>query len=177
MAFSLSAERPREAQRLLQEALEKRRAKQSGGSLVLVLDKVSSPRVLHRLPPPGPASSPPAVPPSPSSSSSSSSQHLQKLPWESMACLRAVPVTRLPSLRFLLSYSLAREVRGSRGPPRTLGDPPNPSRRAGTHSSPFWQRGGSVLSRGIDPSSTFYVLNPHKNLPGTEEQFRSWFER
>ncbi|KAK2514457.1 Espl1 [Columba livia] len=112
VAFSLSAERPREAQRLLQEALEKRRAKQSGGSLVLVLDK-----------------------------------HLQKLPWESMACLRAVPVTRLPSLRFLLSYSLARE------------------------------RGGSVLSRGIDPSSTFYVLNPHKNLPGTEEQFRSWFER
>ncbi|KAK2510725.1 Espl1, partial [Columba guinea] len=73
-------------------------------------------------------------------------KHLQKLPWESMACLRAVPVTRLPSLRFLLSYSLARE------------------------------RGGSVLSRGIDPSSTFYVLNPHKNLPGTEEQFRSWFE-
>ncbi|OPJ71883.1 hypothetical protein AV530_008381 [Patagioenas fasciata monilis] len=63
-----------------------------------------------------------------------------------MACLRAVPVTRLPSLRFLLSYSLAQE------------------------------QGGSVLSRGVDPSSAFYVLNPHKNLPGTEEQFRGWFE-
>ncbi|NWX10974.1 ESPL1 protein, partial [Caloenas nicobarica] len=111
LAFGLSAGQPREAQLLLQEALEKRRAKQSGGSLVLVLDK-----------------------------------HLQKLPWESMACLRAVPVTRLPSLRFLLSYSLARE------------------------------RGGSVLSRGVNRSSTFYVLNPHKNLPSTEEQFRGWFE-
>ncbi|NXI35366.1 ESPL1 protein, partial [Galbula dea] len=73
-------------------------------------------------------------------------KHLQKLPWESMSCLRAVPVTRLPSLRFLLSYSLAQ------------------------------QRAGSVLSRGVNPSSTFYVLNPHSNLMGTEERFRGWFE-
>ncbi|XP_010282952.1 PREDICTED: separin-like, partial [Phaethon lepturus] len=95
------------------EAAAKRRAcaEQSGGSLVLVLDK-----------------------------------HLQKLPWESMACLKAVPVTRLPSLRFLLSYSLAQK------------------------------RTGSVLSRGVNPSSTFYVLNPHSNLLGTEERFRGWFE-
>ncbi|NXK15500.1 ESPL1 protein, partial [Herpetotheres cachinnans] len=73
-------------------------------------------------------------------------KHLQKLPWESMACLKAVPVTRLPSLRFLLSYSLAQK------------------------------RAGSVLSRGVNPSSTFYVLNPHRNLLGTEERFRGWFE-
>ncbi|NXW10706.1 ESPL1 protein, partial [Fregetta grallaria] len=73
-------------------------------------------------------------------------KHLQKLPWESMACLKAVPVTRLPSLRFLLSYSLAQK------------------------------RAGSVLSRGVNPSSTFYVLNPHSNLLGTEERFRGWFE-
>ncbi|KFU84737.1 Separin, partial [Chaetura pelagica] len=33
-------------------------------------------------------------------------KHLQKLPWESMTCLKSLPVTRLPSLRFLLSYSL-----------------------------------------------------------------------
>ncbi|NXC22533.1 ESPL1 protein, partial [Corythaeola cristata] len=113
LAFGLCPAQPREAQLLLQEAVEKRRAcaKRSGGSLVLVLDK-----------------------------------HLQKLPWESMACLRAVPVTRLPSLRFLLSYNLARE------------------------------RAGSVLSRGVDASSAFYVLNPHRNLPSTEERFRSWFQ-
>ncbi|XP_072703553.1 separin isoform X1 [Ciconia boyciana] len=74
-------------------------------------------------------------------------KHLQKLPWESMACLKAVPVTRLPSLRFLLSYSLAQK-----------------------------QQAGSVLSRGVNPSSTFYVLNPHSNLLGTEERFRGWFE-
>ncbi|XP_059688724.1 separin [Gavia stellata] len=113
VAFGLCSAQPRKAQLLLQEAVEKRRAcaKQTGGSLVLVLDK-----------------------------------HLQKLPWESMACLKAVPVTRLPSLRFLLSYSLAQE------------------------------RAGSVLSRGVNPSSTFYVLNPHSNLLGTEERFRGWFE-
>ncbi|NXA43839.1 ESPL1 protein, partial [Eudromia elegans] len=73
-------------------------------------------------------------------------KHLQRLPWESMAFLRDVAVTRLPSLRFLLSYSLARE------------------------------RAGSVLRRGVNPASTFYILNPHNNLPGTEERFRGWFE-
>uniref|UniRef100_A0A672VBH9 separase n=1 Tax=Strigops habroptila TaxID=2489341 RepID=A0A672VBH9_STRHB len=114
VALGLCSAQPRRAQLLLQEAVEKRkaRAKQSSSSLVLVLDK-----------------------------------HLQKLPWESMACLKAVPVTRLPSLRFLLSYSLAQKVRA-----------------------------GSVLSRGVNPSSTFYVLNPHSNLKGTEERFRGWFE-
>ncbi|XP_064330418.1 separin isoform X1 [Phalacrocorax carbo] len=114
LAFGLCPAQPHKAWSLLQEAVEKRRAcaKQSGGSLVLVLDK-----------------------------------HLQKLPWESMVCLKAVPVTRLPSLRFLLSYSLAQK-----------------------------RQAGSVLSRGVNPSSTFYVLNPHSNLLGTEERFRGWFE-
>ncbi|OXB79012.1 UNVERIFIED_CONTAM: hypothetical protein H355_004555 [Colinus virginianus] len=73
-------------------------------------------------------------------------KHLQKLPWESMECLRALPVTRLPSLRFVLSYTLAQK---------------QPS---------------SVLCRGIDPRRTFYILNPQNNLSGTEERFRSWFE-
>ncbi|NXX14377.1 ESPL1 protein, partial [Podargus strigoides] len=113
LAFGLSPAQPRQAQLLLTEAVEKRRASttQGGGSLLLVLDK-----------------------------------YLQKLPWESMTCLQAVPVTRLPSLRFLLSYSLAQK------------------------------QAGSVLSRGVNPSSTFYVLNPHSNLLGTEERFRDWFE-
>uniref|UniRef100_A0A7M4EJJ1 separase n=1 Tax=Crocodylus porosus TaxID=8502 RepID=A0A7M4EJJ1_CROPO len=74
-------------------------------------------------------------------------KHLQKLPWENMPCLQALPVTRLPSLRFLLSYSLRSQ-----------------------------DQAGSVLTRGVDPSSAFYVLNPHSNLPGTEERFRAWFE-
>ncbi|NWY07607.1 ESPL1 protein, partial [Nothoprocta ornata] len=113
LASGFCPAQPYAAQILLQEALEKRegRARQAGGSLILVLDK-----------------------------------HLQRLPWESMAFLRDVSVTRLPSLRFLLSYSLARE------------------------------RAGSVLSRGVNPASTFYILNPHNNLPGTEERFRGWFE-
>ncbi|XP_062932120.1 separin [Cynocephalus volans] len=71
---------------------------------------------------------------------------LQKLPWESMSSLRALSVTRLPSFRFLLSYSIIKE--------------------SGT---------SSVLSQGVDPRSTFYVLNPHNNLANTEEQFRANF--
>ncbi|KAM6215885.1 separin [Rhynchocyon petersi] len=71
---------------------------------------------------------------------------LQKLPWESMPSLRALPVTRLPSLRFLLTYSIIKESSAS-----------------------------SVLSQGVDPRSTFYVLNPHNNLSSTEEQFRGTF--
>ncbi|XP_076966940.1 separin isoform X2 [Tamandua tetradactyla] len=71
---------------------------------------------------------------------------LQKLPWESMPTLRALPVTRLPSLRFLLSYSVIKESGAS-----------------------------SVLSQGVDPRNTFYVLNPHNNLSSTEQQFRANF--
>ncbi|XP_054984078.1 separin [Sorex araneus] len=71
---------------------------------------------------------------------------LQKLPWESTPGLRTLPVTRLPSLRFLLSYSVLKESGAS-----------------------------SVLSRGVDPRNTFYVLNPHKNLARTEEKFRDYF--
>ncbi|XP_039110998.1 separin [Hyaena hyaena] len=71
---------------------------------------------------------------------------LQKLPWESIPSLRALPVTRLPSFRFLLSYSIIRESGAS-----------------------------AVLSQGVDPRNTFYVLNPHNNLSSTEEQFRANF--
>ncbi|KAM5289389.1 LOW QUALITY PROTEIN: separin [Ctenodactylus gundi] len=71
---------------------------------------------------------------------------LQKLPWESMPSLRALSVTRLPSFHFLLSYSICKEA----------GALP-------------------VLSQGVDPRNTFYILNPHSNLSSTEEQFRAKF--
>ncbi|XP_068123297.1 separin [Hyperolius riggenbachi] len=74
-------------------------------------------------------------------------KHLQKLPWESMPCLLNRSVTRLPSLHFLLNYSLLRKYQPQ-----------------------------SSLVRGVDPKKTFYVLNPHGNLPGTEERFRDWFK-
>ncbi|RMB92430.1 hypothetical protein DUI87_31147 [Hirundo rustica rustica] len=73
-------------------------------------------------------------------------KHLQRLPWESSGTLRNIPVTRLPALRFVLCYSLQR------------------------------QRSSSVLKRGVNPQNTFYVLNPQRDLVGTEERFRSWFE-
>ncbi|XP_051045973.1 separin [Phodopus roborovskii] len=71
---------------------------------------------------------------------------LQKLPWESMSSLRALPVTRLPSFHFLLSYSITKEAGAS-----------------------------SVLNQGVDPRNTFYILNPHSNLSSTEERFRASF--
>lgn len=71
---------------------------------------------------------------------------LQKLPWESMPSLQTLSITRLPSFRFLLSYSILKESGAS-----------------------------SVLSQGVDPRSTFYVLNPHRNLLRTEEKFRDYF--
>ncbi|KAM9320766.1 separin [Gastrophryne carolinensis] len=74
-------------------------------------------------------------------------KHLQKLPWESMPCLLTRSVTRLPSLHFLLNYGLLRKYQPQ-----------------------------SSLVRGVDSKKTFYVLNPHSNLPGTEERFRDWFK-
>ncbi|XP_056411264.1 separin isoform X2 [Hyla sarda] len=74
-------------------------------------------------------------------------KHLQKLPWESMACLLTRSVTRLPSLHFLLNYGLLKKHQPQ-----------------------------STLVHGVDPKKTFYVLNPHSNLPGTEERFRDWFK-
>ncbi|XP_077154114.1 separin isoform X2 [Ranitomeya variabilis] len=74
-------------------------------------------------------------------------KHLQKLPWESMPCLLTRSVTRLPSLHFLLNYGLLKK-----------------------------HQPHSTLVRGVDPKKTFYVLNPHSNLPGTEDCFRDWFK-
>ncbi|KAG8452679.1 hypothetical protein GDO86_004461 [Hymenochirus boettgeri] len=74
-------------------------------------------------------------------------KHLQKLPWESIPCVQKQPVTRLPCLYFLLSYNLLKKYQ-----PQT------------------------TLVKGVDPKEAFYVLNPHANLPGTEERFRDWFK-
>nr|XP_056714274.1 separin [Euleptes europaea] len=74
-------------------------------------------------------------------------KHLQRLPWENIPCLKSQTVTRLPSLRFLLSYSLTKEYREE-----------------------------SVFHRGINAGSAFYVLNPQRNLSGTEKLFKDWFQ-
>ncbi|KAH0629033.1 hypothetical protein JD844_010780 [Phrynosoma platyrhinos] len=72
-------------------------------------------------------------------------KHLQKLPWENIPCLRSHSVTRLPSLRFLLSYSLTKKYQEE-----------------------------AILNRGVNSTKTFYVLNPHGNLPGTEKIEPGW---
>lgn len=108
LAVGLCPAQPSRARLLLQEALDKQKnsTREPGGSVILVLDKVRS-QCCHYLR---------------GSAACCAAltfllllllllQHLQKLPWESMACLRDLPVTRLPSLRFLLSYTLTQRVR------------------------------------------------------------------
>uniref|UniRef100_A0A4W5M5H5 separase n=1 Tax=Hucho hucho TaxID=62062 RepID=A0A4W5M5H5_9TELE len=73
-------------------------------------------------------------------------QYLQKLPWESISCLRPCSVTRMPSLHSLLGHSALKES-----------DP------------------GCVLNGGVDPKQVFYVLNPDANLGDTEERFKQSF--
>ncbi|KAL0978388.1 hypothetical protein UPYG_G00169860 [Umbra pygmaea] len=73
-------------------------------------------------------------------------KYLQKLPWESMSCLRPRSVTRMPSLPALLGHCALRQS-----------DP------------------GGVLSAGVDPEQVFYVLNPDANLGDTEGRFKQWF--
>ncbi|XP_028654403.2 separin [Erpetoichthys calabaricus] len=73
-------------------------------------------------------------------------KHLQKLSWENIPSLRSCSVSRLPSWHFLMSYVAMKQ-----------------------HCSQ------SVLVKGVDPTSGFYVLNPQDNLPGTEERFRDMF--
>nr|XP_008101791.1 PREDICTED: separin [Anolis carolinensis] len=74
-------------------------------------------------------------------------KHLQKLPWENIPCLRSHPVTRLPSLHFLLSCSLTKKYRKE-----------------------------AILNCGVNSTKTFYILNPHGNLPGTAKLFDEWFQ-
>ncbi|KAM4612859.1 separin [Polymixia lowei] len=73
-------------------------------------------------------------------------KYLQKLPWESVSCLRPCSVTRMPSLHSLLGHCVQKES-----------DP------------------GCVLKQGVDTKQVFYVLNPDANLQDTQEQFREWF--
>uniref|UniRef100_A0A8C4YU82 separase n=1 Tax=Gadus morhua TaxID=8049 RepID=A0A8C4YU82_GADMO len=73
-------------------------------------------------------------------------QHLQKLPWECMLCLRPRSVTRMPSLHSLLGACLQREW-----------DP------------------RCILEQGVDPKQVFYVLNPDANLSNTEDRFKDLF--
>uniref|UniRef100_A0A673YGM5 separase n=1 Tax=Salmo trutta TaxID=8032 RepID=A0A673YGM5_SALTR len=73
-------------------------------------------------------------------------QYLQKLPWESISCLRPCSVTRMPSLHSLLGHCALKES-----------DP------------------DCVLNGGVDPKQVFYVLNPDANLGDTEERFKQSF--
>ncbi|CAH1774040.1 unnamed protein product [Owenia fusiformis] len=73
---------------------------------------------------------------------------IQHLPWECMPCLSTTPVTRVPSLHFLSAH-LAHQ--------QSLED--------------------NVFQRGVDPTDTFYVLDPEGNLANTKETLQEWFKK
>jgi len=74
---------------------------------------------------------------------------LQWLPWESMPVLRHNPVSRMPSLPFVVDRAQASCAGGS-------------SR-------------GAVRQVTVAAESTFYVLNPSKDLSGTQKYFEAEF--
>ncbi|XP_042615136.1 separin-like [Cyprinus carpio] len=71
---------------------------------------------------------------------------LQRLPWENIASLKSRSVTRMPSLHAVLGHSHLKEMDSS-----------------------------CVLSCGVNPKKVYYVLNPDRNLPDTENRFKEWF--
>ncbi|XP_070549633.1 separin-like isoform X2 [Ptychodera flava] len=72
---------------------------------------------------------------------------VQRLPWECIPILYTGSVCRMPSLRFVLSHIQQR------------------------------QYSDSVLSRGVNPSKTSYVINPSSDLVATQTTFLKWFSR
>ena len=81
-------------------------------------------------------------------------QHLANLPLEHLGAARDQAVSRVPSLS-LLHHLLKTHV----------GD------RSARGKKP------SVMQRGIDPASVFYVLNPDGDLSGTEQILKPHFDR
>ncbi|KAK3602692.1 hypothetical protein CHS0354_017898 [Potamilus streckersoni] len=75
-------------------------------------------------------------------------KNVQHLPWESMAILQNKSVSRLPSM-----YHLH------------------------TQLSFLQTQESSVLIKGVNSRSTYYVLNPDNNLPNTQITFEGWFEK
>ncbi|KAM6980765.1 separin [Aplochiton taeniatus] len=73
-------------------------------------------------------------------------KYLQKLPWESISCLKRRSVTRMPSLHSVLSHCVLKE-----------------------------SDTGCVLSRGVNTKDVFYVLDPDANLSNTQDRFKDWF--
>ncbi|CAG7851277.1 Separase; AltName: Full=Protein EXTRA SPINDLE POLES; Short=AtESP; AltName: Full=Protein RADIALLY SWOLLEN 4 [Serendipita indica DSM 11827] len=84
-------------------------------------------------------------------------KELQGLPFESMPILRGRPVSRIPSLSFLLDrLDLARMIRRGRGDAATI---------AAADGLP------------LDPANVFYLLNPEGDLKRTEETFAPWLRQ
>ncbi|XP_066299642.1 separin-like isoform X2 [Branchiostoma lanceolatum] len=73
---------------------------------------------------------------------------LQRLPWESIPLLQQGKVSRMPSLRFILSHL------------HTMRSVP-----------------GHVLCDGVDQDNTYYILNPRNDLASTQANFLEDFKK
>ena len=88
---------------------------------------------------------------------------IQQLPWEAMPFLKSTPVSRVPSLHLLHSLALKHILLSS---PRTANATQvNPKHRL--LSSP---RTDNAIQ--VNPKLTFYVINPAKDLPGTQKRMQ-----
>nr|XP_006819432.1 PREDICTED: uncharacterized protein LOC102810216 [Saccoglossus kowalevskii] len=76
-------------------------------------------------------------------------KHVQQLPWESLSIINASKqsISRMPSIQFILSHL---------------------QERSNEHS---------VLSHGVNPSKTSYVVNPSGDLANTQKAFEDWFKK
>ena len=82
-------------------------------------------------------------------------KHVQGLPWESIPILRGRPVSRIPSISFLVDrVELVREQKLSSSSPSA---PPDRT--------------------VVDPLKTFYVLNPSGDLKTTQSTYEATFKQ
>jgi separase len=77
--------------------------------------------------------------------------NVQGVPWESIPVLRGQSVSRISSVSFLIDRVRLASAKN---------------------------RSGDVVDRiSVDPRKTFFVLNPSRDLKGTEGRFRLWLEQ
>ncbi|WRT66903.1 uncharacterized protein IL334_003868 [Kwoniella shivajii] len=92
-------------------------------------------------------------------------KNVQPFPWESIPILRGRPISRIPSLSFLLDQV-------------AMGNHLRPSLTQSTIAPPASAAsGGQVdMRRAINSRRTFYILNPSGDLVKTEQHFKAWID-
>nr|XP_019042993.1 hypothetical protein I302_08702 [Kwoniella bestiolae CBS 10118]OCF21923.1 hypothetical protein I302_08702 [Kwoniella bestiolae CBS 10118] len=91
-------------------------------------------------------------------------KNVQPFPWESIPILRGRPISRIPSLSFLLDQvAMGNHLRPSLTQPMFNPSSSAPDDRADTR-------------RTVNSRRTFYILNPSGDLERTEQHFKPYIE-